>query len=188
MSSLIDLENTADPFRATSNSEIPLLSPLTSVKLDIKKKKQRSPKVLFFSWLLLHRFAVRIRLPFYDLLQCMQNPWQTLSFRRMFIYWEREVVLFTLFDKLVQRVEDLKRFGNSCIGKKGSRSTSNWIPEEGGLAENHHFIIGDAYFPFVNGLCHFQRSIPQLVTKPLVTIDVIYSKLQKGKKYVFEVC
>ena len=154
MSSLIDLENTADPFWATSNSEIPLLSPLTSIKLDITKEKQRSPKVLFFSWLL-HRFAVRIRLPFYDLLQCMQNPWQTLPFRRMFIYWEREVVLFTLFDKLVQRVEDLKRFGNSCIEKKGSRSTSNWIPEEGGLAENHHFIIGDAYFPFVNGLCHF---------------------------------
>ena len=65
------------------------------------------------------------------------------------------MVLFTLFDKLVQRVEDLKRFGNSCIGKKGSRSTSNLIPEEGGLAENHHFIIGDASFPFVNGLCHF---------------------------------
>ena len=49
-------------------------------------------------------------------------------------------------------------------------------------------VISDAYFPVVNGLCHFQRSIPQLVTKPLVTIDVIYSKLQKGKKYVFEVC
>ena len=124
-------------------------------KTKKKTKKQRSPKVVFFSWLL-HRFAVRISLPFYDFLQCMQNPWQTLSFRRMFIYWEREVVLFTLFDKLVQRVEDLKRFGNSCIGKKGSRSTSkNWIPEEGGLVENHHFIIGDASFPFVNGLCHF---------------------------------
>ena len=147
MSSLIDLENTADPFWATSNSEIPLLSPLTSVKLDIKKK---NVLLRFYSFL-----DFFIALPFDDLLQCMQNPWQTLSFRRMFIYWEREVVLFTLFDKLVQRVEDLKRFGNSCIGKKGSRSTSNWIPEEGGLAENHHFIIGDAYFPFVNGLCHF---------------------------------
>ena len=153
MSSLIDLEKTADPFWATSNSGIPLLSPYISISWTLKKK-QRSPKVLFFSWLL-HRFAVRISLPFYDFLQFMQNPWQTLSFRRMFIYWEREVVSFTLFDKLVQRVEDLKRFGNSCIGKKGSRSTSNWIPEEGGLAENHHFIIIDASFPFVNGLCHF---------------------------------
>ena len=26
------------------------------------------------------------------------------------------------------------------------------MPEERGLAENHYFIIGDAYFPFVNGL------------------------------------
>ena len=29
--------------------------------------------------------------------------------------------------------------------------------------------------PFVNGLCHFERSMPPLVTKPLVMIDVIYS-------------
>ena len=147
MSSVIDLENNADPFWTTSNSEIPLLSPYISIKLDIKKN---NVLLRFYSFL-----DFFIALPFYDFLQFMQNPWKNLSVRRMFIYWEREVVSFTLFHKLVQRVEDLKRYGNSIV-TKGSRNTSkNWMPEERGLAENHYFIIGDAYFTFVNCLCYF---------------------------------
>ena len=35
--------------------------------------------------------------------------------------------------------------------------------------------IGDAYFPFVNGRCHFWRSMPSLVTKPFLMVDVIYA-------------
>ena len=33
----------------------------------------------------------------------------------------------------------------------------------------------DTYFPFVNGRCHFLRSMPPLLTKPLVVVDVICS-------------
>ena len=34
---------------------------------------------------------------------------------------------------------------------------------------------GEAHFPFVNGRCQFQRSMPPLVTKALVMMDVIFS-------------
>ena len=35
---------------------------------------------------------------------------------------------------------------------------------------------GEAFFPFVNGLCHFQRSMLGLVIEPLITINVVYRK------------
>ena len=37
------------------------------------------------------------------------------------------------------------------------------------------FGLGESYLSFVNGRCHFERSMPPLVTKPLVMMDVIYS-------------
>ena len=35
-------------------------------------------------------------------------------------------------------------------------------------------MVAYAYFPFVNGRCHVKPSIPPLLTKPLVMIDVLY--------------
>ena len=35
-------------------------------------------------------------------------------------------------------------------------------------------VDAEAYFPFVNGRCHFGRSMPSLVTKPLDLVDVLY--------------
>ena len=48
------------------------------------------------------------------------------------------------------------------------RKGAEWKSEEGKGG-------GAAYFPFVNGRCHFKRSMPPLVTKPLVMIDIMYS-------------
>ena len=35
------------------------------------------------------------------------------------------------------------------------------------------YKIDTSHFPFVNGSCHFKRSMSRLVTKPLILIDVI---------------
>ena len=43
------------------------------------------------------------------------------------------------------------------------------------VSELLNVSIDDAYFPFVNGRCHFSRSMPSLVTKPFVIVDVIYA-------------
>ena len=43
------------------------------------------------------------------------------------------------------------------------------------------YKIDTSHFPFVNRSCHFKQSMPPLVTKPLVLIDVI--KLFPGLGY-----
>ena len=50
--------------------------------------------------------------------------------------------------------------------------------------------VGEAFLLSINGQCHFERSIPPLLTKPLAVIDVIYPTLDNMSKifYVSQKC